>query len=95
MSTALMTSAARAALGIYVHKGVRKSRVTITMMLETTLVSLICYWIVEWQYLQNLILSYPEIILLLILINLGLGRWTGLRIFEYIRFREVMKHAEE
>jgi len=67
----------------------------ILLMLETTVVSLICYWVVEWQYLQNLMLSYPEIILLLILVNLGLGRWTGLRVFEYIRFREVMKHAEE
>ncbi len=65
------------------------------LMLETTVVSLICYWVVEWQFLQNLMLSYPEIILLLILVNLGLGRWSGLRFFEYIRFREVMRHAEE
>ncbi len=65
------------------------------LMLETTIVSLICYWVVESQFLQNLMLSYPEIIILLILVNLGLGRWTGLRFFEYIRFREVMKHAEE
>ncbi len=67
----------------------------VLLMAETTIVSLICYWIVEWEYLQNLMLSYPEIILLLIVINLFLGRWTGLRVFEYIRFREVMKHAEE
>lgn len=67
----------------------------VLLMVETTMVSLICYWVVEWEYLQNLMLSYPEIILLLILANLFLGRWTGLRVFEYIRFREVMKHAEE
>jgi len=67
----------------------------ILLMLETTAVSLICYWVVEWNWLQNLMLSYPEILLLLIVINLGLGRWTGLRVFEFIRFREVMKHAEE
>ena len=65
------------------------------LMLETTVVSLICYWVVEWQYLQNLILGHPEIILLLILVNYILGRWTGLRLMEYVRFREVMKHAEE
>lgn len=65
------------------------------LMLETTAVSLICYWVVEWQYLQNLILGHPEIILLLLLVNYGLGRWTGLRLMEYVRFREVMKHAEE
>lgn len=65
------------------------------LMLETTVVSLICYWVVEWQFLQNLILGHPEIILLLIFVNYVLGRWTGLRLMEYVRFREVMKHAEE
>lgn len=65
------------------------------LMLETTVVSLICYWVVEWHYLQNLILGHPEIILLLIIFNYILGRWTGLRLMEYVRFREVMKHAEE
>lgn len=67
----------------------------ILLMIETTIVSLICYWVVEWHYLQNLILGHPEIILLLILFNYVLGRWTGLRLIEYVRFREVMKHTEE
>jgi len=67
----------------------------ILLMIETTVVSLICYWVVEWHYLQNLILGHPEIILLLIIFNYMLGRWTGLRLMEYVRFREVMKHAEE
>ncbi len=65
------------------------------LMLETTLVSLICYFVVEWQYLQNLVLGHPEIILLLLVFNYILGRWTGLRVMEYVRFREVMKHSEE
>ncbi len=67
----------------------------VLLMLETTVVSLICYWVVEWHYLQNLILGHPEIILLLLVFNYILGRWTGLRLMEYVRFREVMKHAEE
>ena len=88
----IMTTLAEKFVSAQSGKGVYAA---ILLMLETTVVSLICYWVVEWQYLQNLMLSYPEIILLLILVNLGLGRWTGLRVFEYIRFREVMKHAEE
>lgn len=88
----IMTTLAEKFVSAQSGKGVWAA---ILLMLETTLVSLICYWIVDSQFLQNLMLSYPEIILLLILVNLGLGRWTGLRFFEYIRFREVMKHAEE
>lgn len=88
----IMTTLAEKFVSTQSGKGVYAA---VLLMAETTVVSLICYWVVEWQYLQNLILSYPEIILLLIVINLGLGRWTGLRFFEYIRFREVMRHTEE
>ena len=88
----IMTTLAEKFVSTQSGKGVYAATL---LMFETTVVSLICYWVVEWQFLQNLILSYPEIILLLIIVNLGLGRWTGLRFFEYIRFREVMRHAEE
>jgi hypothetical protein len=88
----IMTTLAERFVSAQSGKGVYAA---VLLMIETTAVSLICYWIVEWQYLQNLMLSYPEIILLLIIVNLILGRWTGLRFFEYIRFREVMKHTEE
>jgi hypothetical protein len=40
-------------------------------------------------------LGHPELIFVFLLINIILGRWTGLRLFEYIRFREVLKHAKE
>ncbi|MFH0820691.1 MAG: 7TM domain-containing protein, partial [Candidatus Peregrinibacteria bacterium] len=65
------------------------------LMLETTAVSLLCYWVVEWQFLQTIMLGYPELILLLIFINYLLGRWTGLRLTEYLRFKAVMKYSEE
>ncbi len=68
---------------------------TFILLFETLLVSFICYGVVQWSYLQSLILGHPELILLLLLFNYGLGRWTGLRLMEYIRFREVMKHSEE
>ena len=88
----IMTTLAEKFVSAQSGKGVYAA---VLLMIETTFVSLVCYWVVEWQYLQNLMLSYPEIILLLIVFNFGLGKWTGLRLFEYIRFREVMKHTEE
>ena len=74
----IMTTLAEKFVSAQSGKGVYAA---VLLMFETTVVSLICYWVVEWQYLQNLILSYPEIILFLIVGNLGLGRWTGLRFF--------------
>lgn len=62
---------------------------------ETVLAALVCVFIVQLSFLQSLILAYPELILLTIVINVFLGRWTGLRLVEYFRFREVFKHLQE
>ncbi|PIR54189.1 hypothetical protein COU75_02025 [Candidatus Peregrinibacteria bacterium CG10_big_fil_rev_8_21_14_0_10_42_8] len=62
---------------------------------ETVLAALFCVFIVQWAFLQSLILAYPELILFTVLINIFLGRWTGLRLVEYFRFREVFKHLQE
>ena len=62
---------------------------------ETILVALLCVFIIQWPLFQSMILAYPELILLTIFINVFLGRWTGLRIVEYFRFREVFRHLQE
>ncbi len=62
---------------------------------ETVCGALLCVLIVQWQFLQSIILAYPELILLTIVANIVLGRWTGLRLVEYMRFREVFKHLAE
>lgn len=62
---------------------------------ETILAALLCVFIVQWSVLRSLIIAYPEIILLTFLVNLFLGRWTGLRLVEYFRFKEVFKHVQE
>lgn len=62
---------------------------------ETIAAALLCVWVVQWPLLQSLVLAYPELILLTFLINVLLGRWTGLRLIEYFRFREVFRHLQE
>ncbi|MDA0376288.1 MAG: hypothetical protein O3A80_03195 [bacterium] len=62
---------------------------------ETIMAALFCVFIVQISYLQSLILAYPELILITIVINIFLGKWTGLRLVEYFRFQEVFKHLQE
>lgn len=62
---------------------------------ETIAASLLCVAIVQWSSLQSMILAYPELILVTIIVNVALGRWTGLRLVEYVRFREVFRHLQE
>jgi len=62
---------------------------------ETVLGALLCISIVQSQTLQATILAFPELLLGTFLVNIFLGRWTGLRLVEYFRFREVFKRLEE
>ncbi len=78
----------------------------IILMSATVFVAIIAYFIVggeinigfttlKLDFVKSLIMEYPELVFLLIVINILLGRWTGLRILERIRFREVLRHIEE
>lgn len=78
----------------------------IILTIETVFVAIIAYIVIggevdfafikmKFSSLQSFMLSYPEIIIFIILINIFLGRWTGLRLVERIRFREVLRHVEE
>ncbi|MFH0906982.1 MAG: 7TM domain-containing protein [bacterium] len=73
----------------------RGAKQAIILTSETLVLSIICYWIVSWAWLQNLTLGYPVwIISISIITNILLGKWTGLRLSEYFRFREVIKHVD-
>lgn len=64
-------------------------------VVETIAGALLCVFIIQSQTLQSVVLAFPELIFGTLLINIGLGRWTGLRLLEYFRFREVFKHLQE
>lgn len=70
-------------------------RSALSGIVETIVASLLCVFIVNWATFQTLILAYPELILLTFVIDILLGRYTGLRITEYLRFRELFKHLQE
>ncbi len=84
-------------------KGFKKAMI---LTLQTVLVAIIAYIVIggevdlflfklKFTALQGFMLSYPEVIILIIFFNVFLGRWTGLRLLEYVRFREVLRHVEE
>lgn len=78
----------------------------LVLMGATVIVSIIAYLIaggeinlsiatIKFEFIRRTIMAYPELIILLIIINVFLGKWTGLRILERVRFREVLRHIEE
>ncbi|NQT49439.1 PKD domain-containing protein [Candidatus Kuenenbacteria bacterium] len=72
----------------------RGNKNAVVLILETLFLSIICYWLASWQVLRTLIIGYPEYVLLTLIINILIGKWTGLRLIEYYRFRKVIKNVE-
>jgi len=75
-------------VAVQIEKG---DRAAVILAFETLLISIIGYYIASWHFLISAILQYPWISLLTIPINIFLGKWTGLRISEYFRFRQILK----
>ena len=67
------------------------SRTALFLAVETFLISVIGYYLASWSLFIRIIIEYPWLVLLVIPINIFLGKWTGMRLSEYFRFREVLK----
>jgi len=74
-----------------VEKGIRAATL---LSIETIIISSVGYYFIVWDSFRNTILAHPEYIILLFIINIILGKWTGLRLREYFRFKDVIKHVD-
>ncbi len=84
-------------VSIQLEKG---TRTAVTLALETLIIAIIGYLIMSpttsiGQWVIATIVAYPYVILLIIPINIFIGKWTGLRVAEYFRFRDVLKKIRE
>jgi len=62
------------------------------MTWQTLLVAILGYFLLDWQFLQSFVLLNPEVVLFLVLlVNIFIGRYSGLRLLEYRRFRSFIK----
>lgn len=67
------------------------NRQAIWLTTETLTLAVISYLIITWEEFTTLILGYPEVVVLTIIVNILLGRFSGLRVVEYFRFRKLLK----
>ncbi|MCK4891575.1 MAG: hypothetical protein KAS78_02815 [Candidatus Pacebacteria bacterium] len=74
-----------------VEKGFRTAAF---LSVETLAISIAGYYFIIWDVFRGLVLNHPEYILLLFAVNVFLGKWTGVRLSEYLRFREVIKNID-
>lgn len=75
-------------VAVQIEKG---DKTAIILAFETLIISVIGFYIASWGELIRLLALQPWIVLLTIPINILLGKWTGLRLSEYVRFKDVIK----
>ncbi|MDO8565764.1 MAG: 7TM domain-containing protein [Candidatus Moranbacteria bacterium] len=85
----IMITLAEKFVATQIEKG---SHIAFILAAETLLISVIGYYLISWNALTTLILRFPWIILFTFLINFSLGKWTGLRVTEYFRFRKIARY---
>jgi hypothetical protein len=68
---------------------------TIQTTVITLFLAILGFLLLTWEQLRVFTLIYPEWILLLIPINIMVGRYFGLRVTEYIKFQPVLRHGNK
>lgn len=66
------------------------SKTAARLVAETLALAIVSTLVVQWNILRSFIVGYPEAVLITIPINIALGRWSGLRLTEYFRFRDLI-----
>ncbi|MDO8512549.1 MAG: 7TM domain-containing protein [bacterium] len=83
----ILVSLAEQFVEVQIRLGFREAT---QLTVETLFLSIVSTLIVQWDALQSLVVGFPEVILITIPLNILLGRWTGLRLTEYFRFRKIL-----
>lgn len=62
----------------------------LSKMLQTLIATSFCYLVFKSVAIKTLLLIFPELIIIMLAVNLLLGKWIGLRLIEYNRFKFII-----
>ncbi|MBI3768892.1 MAG: hypothetical protein HY271_10420 [Deltaproteobacteria bacterium] len=66
------------------------TREALRLTINTLVVCAACYLAIEAGGVQSIILSFPEVLLGVIVLEVLIGKWRGLRLLEYVRFYDLV-----
>lgn len=61
--------------------------------IEFLFVSFAVFGLFYWTWLKHLLLAFPELLILIFLLNIAVWRFTGLQLLEYFRFMPLLKNS--
>ena len=65
---------------------------TVQLTLETLIIAIVCSLLIGNEFFQRIVLLRPELTFVSVAVfNLVIGRYSGLRLLEYIRFRSLIE----
>jgi transglutaminase-like putative cysteine protease len=70
------------------------TREAVRLTVNTLGLAALCYVAIETTGLQSLLLTFPELLLGAIAVDIGLGKWRGLRLMEYLRFFDLTRRSD-
>lgn len=62
----------------------------VTTGIGTVITIIACYIVFSSVMLQGLFALMPELLLLVLAVQLAIGQWSGMRLQEYVRFRSIL-----
>ncbi|KKR21240.1 MAG: hypothetical protein UT50_C0010G0008 [Candidatus Moranbacteria bacterium GW2011_GWA2_39_41] len=75
-------------VAVQIEKG---NKTALILAFETLIISICGFYIASWPFLIKALITHPWLILFTIPLNIIIGKWTGLRVSEYFRFRNIIK----
>jgi hypothetical protein len=73
----------------------RSLKEVVSITLVTLFLGVIGFFLLSWAQLRDIIILYPELVLLFVPINILMGRYFGLRVSEYIRFKPIRDYGSK
>jgi len=73
----------------------RSLKEVLIITLVTLLLGVIGFFLLSWTQLRDVVILYPELVLLFVPINIIMGRYFGLRVSEYIRFKPIRDYGSK
>lgn len=84
-----------AAERFYLAMAEESFKTALVQMGGTLLVVMACYVVMNSLAIQVLMGAFPEVLLLVVAANVYLGRWIGIRVLEFWRFRQLIVREAE
>jgi len=84
----IMIALVEKVIATQIEKG---TKVAVIVSFQTLFISLVAYYITNLSSFQVLLMSSPWIVLFTLVVNVALGKWSGLRLSELWRFRNLLK----